>query len=123
MPPRKPKSRDVKSTAPSPSPSIVQRRSSRASRKEPASAVEVVEERDEVTSESEETESEAKRLETVEGGTVEAEQEEHVEEVAEKEQVNGKDRAKKMSMAERMAKMKELRMKMVTNRHCLRTIE
>ncbi|KIR59408.1 pre-mRNA-splicing factor SYF2 [Cryptococcus bacillisporus CA1873] len=113
MPPRKPKSRDVKSTAPSPSPSIVQRRSSRASRKEPASAVEVVEERDEVTSESEETESEAKRLETVEGDTGETEQEEHVEEVAEKEQVKGKDRGKeKMSMAERMAKMKELRMKM-----------
>ncbi|KAE8539158.1 hypothetical protein D1P53_004247 [Cryptococcus gattii VGV] len=109
MPPRKPKSRNVKSTAPSPSPSIVQRRSSRASRKEPASAVEVVEERDEVTSEGEETESEAKGLETVEADTGEAEQEENVEGVAEKEQVKGKE---KMSMAERMAKMKELRMKM-----------
>ncbi|KIR34375.1 pre-mRNA-splicing factor SYF2 [Cryptococcus deuterogattii MMRL2647] len=124
MPPRKPKSRDVKSTAPSPSPSIVQRRSSRASRKEPASAVEVVEERDEVTSEGEETESEAKGLETVEADIGEVEQEEHVEEVAETEQVKGKDKGKeKMSMAERMAKMKELRMKMVSNRHCLRTID
>lgn len=77
-----------------------------------------------MTSEGEETESEAKRLETMEADTGGAEQEEHVEEVAEKEQVKGKDRGKeKMSMAERMAKMKELRMKMVSNRHFLRTIE
>lgn len=66
-----------------------------------------------MTSEGEETESEAKGLETMEADTGGAEQEEHVEEVAEKEQVKGKGRGKeKMSMAERMAKMKELRMKM-----------
>ncbi|OWZ65828.1 hypothetical protein AYX14_03229 [Cryptococcus neoformans] len=110
MPPRKSKSRDVKSTAPSPSPSIGQRRSSRAPRKEPVSAVDVVEEKDELANEGEEIEAEAQSLEA-EGTDREAEQDEQVEQVAEKEHVKGKSK-EKMSMAERMTKMKELRMKM-----------
>lgn len=114
MPPRKSKSRDVKSTAPSPSPSIGQRRSSRAPRKEPAPAVEVVEEKDEVSSESEEVDA-AEGLETRETDAGEAEQDEQVQEVAGKEHVKSNKGKEKMSMAERMAKIKELRMKMVSN--------
>ncbi|ODN77163.1 hypothetical protein, variant [Cryptococcus amylolentus CBS 6039] len=109
MPPRKSKARDVKSTAPSPSPSVAAtatRGSSRLSKSMSSNVgqstdVETVTEEVQEESVEEKASTDAGVEESVEG-----------EESAAPEDEGEAVKTGKVSMAERMAKMKELRMKM-----------